>query len=61
MDYFFFRRYGASMAVPRLHCLKRMLVNFIAGIATLFSIPTIQVIGKKTTFCAVGLERTALR
>lgn len=61
MDYFLFRRYGASMAVPRLHCPERILVNFIAEIATLFSIPTTPETGKKITFCAVGLERIASR
>lgn len=61
MEYLILCRYGASMAMPKLQCPKKILVNFIVEIATSFFIPTTQVIGKKITFYAVGLERIALR
>jgi hypothetical protein len=49
------------MEVLRLHCQRRMLVNFIVEIATSFSIHITLVIGKKTIFSAVGLEMIAQR
>ena len=49
------------MAVPKLHCQKRILVNFTVETATSFFIPTTLVRGKKIISCALGLERTALR
>jgi len=52
-------RYGASTAVQRVHCQRRILVNFIVEIATSYSIPITLVIGKKITFSAVGLETIA--
>lgn len=58
---FGFFRYGLSMVVPKLLCLRRILVNFIVEIATSFFTRTTLVIEKKITFCAVGLERTVLR
>lgn len=49
------------MAVPRLLCQKKKLVNSIVGTAILFFIPITMVIGRKITSYAVGLEKIALR
>ena len=54
-------RYGASMEVLRLPCQKKILVNFMVEIATLFSTPITLMIRKKIITYATGLGRTVLR
>lgn len=61
IEYCLFSRYGTSMVAQRHHCLRMILVNFIVEIATSYFTPFTQVIGKKITFCAVGLGKIAWR
>lgn len=46
------------MVVPKLQYLGNTSVNFTAGIATLFSTPTILTKEKKIITCVFGLEKT---
>lgn len=54
-------RFGTLMETPRLLYPKMMSENSILGTAIWYFIRTILVKGKKTTSCAVGLERIVIR
>lgn len=54
-------RFGTLMVSRRLLYPKMMSENSILGTAIWSFIPTILVKGKKTTSCAVGLERIVFR
>lgn len=56
-----FFRFGVSMVMQRLQYPVKTSVNSLVGIATLFFTPITLMIKKKTTICAIGLEKTVLR